>query len=181
MARRTPQFERTVENVERDHRAAEMRARGMTYEQIAQAMGIKSRQGAWEMVHRALSEVPKESTERLLALELAKLDHMERQVHAVLARKHLQIAASGRVVLFNGEPVEDDEVAMKAVDRLLKISQRRARLLGLEAPTRVNLGVNEEQVELVLGALSAALALVPVKYREPARLSLITSLRAVEA
>ncbi len=35
--------------------------------------------------------------------------------------------------------IEDSELALKIIDRLLKIQERRAKLLGLEAPAKVDM------------------------------------------
>jgi hypothetical protein len=55
----------------------------------------------------------------------------------ILDKQHVAISASGKVVYNDGEPVLDDSVALKAVDSLVKVQGRRAKLLGLDAPTRV--------------------------------------------
>jgi hypothetical protein len=144
MVHRVPQFERNTETIERDHRAAEMRARGMTYPQIGAQFGV-TRQAAHQMVQRAIADIPTEGGETIKSMELMKLDAIERRAYLVANSKHPVVSASGkivkRVVDQDGslveQELEDDGPVLKALDTLLKVQERRARLLGLNAPTNV--------------------------------------------
>ena len=53
-----------------------------------------------------------------------------------MTKEHVAFGASGKVVTLDGVPVEDDSPVMKAIDGLLKVADRRAKLLGLNAPTK---------------------------------------------
>jgi hypothetical protein len=127
---------------ERDNRAAGMKLSGLTYEQIADDLGI-SRTTAFEAVERAMKAVPFEEADTLRKIELAHLDKAQSKALEILEKQHVAISASGKVVYTQakdgkpGEPVLDDSVALKAVDSLVKVQGRRAKLLGLDAPTRV--------------------------------------------
>ena len=121
---------------ERDNRAAGMKLSGLTYEQIADDLGI-SRTTAFEAVERAMKAVPFEEADTLRKIELAHLDKAQSKALEILDKQHVAISASGKVVYNDGEPVLDDSVALKAVDSLVKVQGRRAKLLGLDAPTRV--------------------------------------------
>lgn len=127
---------RLPETVLRDDEAAGLRAKGWTYPEIAQSFGV-SDYGAFKMVQRALQGKPSGNVEAARKREEEKLDILEERAYEILNKRHLQVAASGKIVTWEGEPVEDDTVALKAVETLLKVSQRRARLLGLDAPTSV--------------------------------------------
>jgi hypothetical protein len=50
----------------------------------------------------------------------------------------------------DGEPVLDDAPVLAAIDRLLRIQERRARLLGLDAPTRSRIEVVDDDVARML-------------------------------
>lgn len=126
-------FVRTPENMERDHEAAMLRSRRKTYAQIGEHFGV-SKPAAYQMVQRAIGEIPKEATVELIALELAKFDHLEQKYYEIMERFHPHISASGQVI-----EIENDDPTMKAMEGLLKISDRRAKLLGLNAPTRTEL------------------------------------------
>lgn len=95
-------------------KALELRKEGETFEAIAQKAGYKSKQAAWDAVRRALAEVIREPAEELIRLDLERLD-------AMWGVNYLN--AQG------GDPV--------ALQACLKIMERRARLLGLDAPQKM--------------------------------------------
>jgi len=106
--------ERTEEQARIDTEALKLRSRGFTYQQIADSMGV-SKQGAWDRVKRALADIPREAAEEYRALECERLD-------ALLAVATHQ-ALTGKRSLF-------------AIDRCIMIMDRRAKLLGLDAPIK---------------------------------------------
>jgi hypothetical protein len=99
--------------------ALQLRAAGASYQQIADQLGHKSASNAVQDVTRALEVLARQGRRTppgiTLALELERLDTAERAVN--------QIRANARA---------DPELALRAVDRILRISDRRARLLGLD-------------------------------------------------
>ena len=107
---------RAVIAAERRARALELRKSGATFEEIGAEIGI-SAQAAHKVVWRALTDMntlAEGEAAELRGLELARLD-------ALLAAVWTE-ATSGN---------------LPAVDRALKIGERRARLLGLDAPAKV--------------------------------------------
>lgn len=97
--------------VDRQRQALELRRRGLSYARIAQHLDYASASGAHQAVQRGLTTTLQEPADDLRNLELARLDAM----HQALWPR----AVKGNVW---------------AVDRVLSIMQRRARLLGLDAP-----------------------------------------------
>jgi hypothetical protein len=89
------------------------------------------------------------------ALESERLDFLWRTVMQVLSRTHY-IVSNGRLVTMNGEPMRDDDPALRAVAALLQIQQRRAKLHGLDAPKQVEV-VTIDAVEAEIRRLSAEL------------------------
>lgn len=102
-----------VERAERDARAVQLRAEGATYRQIAAALGVDLHT-AHTAVQRAIAAVPVENVDTLRAVEGEHLDAL---------RAALIPAA-----------VAGDE---KAAAVLVRISDRRSRLFGLDAPITV--------------------------------------------
>lgn len=97
---------------ETKYRAVELRKAGATYQQIGDQLGI-TKQSAHEAVTAAMRETAQATAETaadVIQLELARLDQMLTGLWGQ-ARQ--------------GVPV--------AVDRVLRIMERRARLLGLDA------------------------------------------------
>lgn len=102
-----------------------MRAAGQKWETIADELGYATRGAACNDVARALAERITEQNDagdQLRELELEHLDVLRRRL--------------GKLI----ENDADDEVALKAIDRLIKISERRSKLQGLDAPVKVEQG-----------------------------------------
>ena len=117
---------RGIAGAERDAEAARLRAQGLAYREIAEALGYSDASGAYKSVQRALSAVPAEAVAELRAVEAARLDELTRRAWAVANKTHPVVAANGRVVEGpNGEPLIDDGPVLHALDRLLKIAERR--------------------------------------------------------
>lgn len=125
----------TARYAERDAMATAMRAEGKTYETIAAALGYANRMSAYRAVQRVLQATVQEAGDELRALELERLDRMYEAALDVLKKKHLA-HSQGRVITLDGVPLEDDGPVLSAIDRLLKIQERRAKLHGLDAPTK---------------------------------------------
>jgi len=88
----------------------------LDFDAIAQQVGYANRSGAWKAVVRLVESRAAESVKDadvIIAMEVERLDAM---LMAVWAK-----AKKGDVA---------------AVDRVLKIQERRAKLLGLDAPTK---------------------------------------------
>lgn len=114
-----------------------MRARNHTYQEIADALGYGDRANAYRAVQKALAAVPVEAVEELRRLHMARLDYLATQALAVLEREHLTISQGGRIVTDDdGRQILDDGPVLAALDRLLRIQERQAKLMGLDAPSR---------------------------------------------
>lgn len=155
---RNGRYIRTPETVERDARAADLRAKALTYQQIADELGFADKKGAQRAVERAIEAVIREPGEAVLHFELERLDAelrrldgLEVKARAVLNARHITVS-NGRVIHHpdTGDPMEDDGPVLQAIDRLLKIEdarrrngERRAKLTGIEAALKVDATVHE--------------------------------------
>jgi len=98
---------------EREVACLELRKAGLTYAAIGERLGI-SESGAWRAVNRALDRLMDkigEEAESVRTLELQRLDDL----------------------LENLWPYRHKPAY---TDRILRVMERRARLLGLDAPTK---------------------------------------------
>jgi|SRR5579859_2329870 len=139
MARPTKAQRVTI--VQRRAAAVTMRQQGADWQTIADKLGYKTRGAACQDVNRALEQAVAEqatSVEALRQQELNRLDELWADAYAILKRRHLTVN-QGRVILDpdTGEKLRDDAPRLQAIDRLLKIQERRAKYLGLDAPTKV--------------------------------------------
>jgi hypothetical protein len=144
-------------NVTRDAEALGFRAMGWTFERIASEMGYANRSGAQKAVERAIASSVRETTDEAKILILADLREAKRHAWAVLERRHLTVS-NGRVVRhFVGierdedgierldpdgktipvfEDMEDDGPVLAAIDRITRIDQEIAKILGAYAPVK---------------------------------------------
>ncbi|MET8278264.1 hypothetical protein [Micromonospora sp. NPDC005174] len=120
--------------------AVAMRLTGASFQQIADKLGYNSRGAACQDVGRALEASVAEQTRAVEAYreeELQRLDLLMEEAWRVLRRQHVTVS-HGRVIRDEGtdEPLLDDGPVLAAIDRVLKIQERRAKFLGLDAPQR---------------------------------------------
>jgi hypothetical protein len=107
---------------------------GKTFEEIAKEIGYAGKQGAYDAVRRSLVEIIREPAEALVKLDLERLD--------VLWQIQYLNAQGG------------DVAAMSAC---MKIMERRAKLLGLDAPEKREIAVVDAPMEQVEKRLSELL------------------------
>ena len=124
-----------VENAEKEAHALRLRKQGLTYEQIAAELGMHDRSGARKIVQRALDKTIQEPADELRRLEVERLDAL------LVAMWPAAEAGKGY-----------------AVDRCLAIMDRRAKLLGLDAPARKIVEVvTEDAVDAAIRELEGQL------------------------
>jgi preprotein translocase subunit SecD len=132
--RATNNQSRRVAAHDRQLRALELRKAGATYQVIAEQLGYAQAKGAYKAVASALKLTLREPAEELRELEVARLDAM-------------------LLVLWRRVQAGDE----KAVDRVLRIMERRARLLGLDAPTNTKVELTLEDIDREIERLEAEL------------------------
>jgi hypothetical protein len=118
LGRNSPTAQRRIEAKERALKALELRKKGMRYEQIAQQLGYSRRGNAHKAVMKEIELLAKECREeaaQVRDLELQRLDALYLVAYA---------------------EVEDGNIP--AIDRCLRIMERRAKLLGLDAAEKVD-------------------------------------------
>lgn len=114
------------ERARKQEKALRLRTMRVSYDEIARQCGYASRGAAHSAVKAALAAIPREAGKELRISELEGLDIAERALARSLARGDL-----------------------RAIDRMLKIKDMRAKLTGLYDET-TDTGV--EEVSAVLGA-----------------------------
>lgn len=126
-----PRPKLTVEQVERRVRACEMRRQGMSYEQIARAMGI-TQPAAWRLVKRALDRMQVESADAVIKIESTRIDHAIQRIQ---------------------QGIDDGDPA--AIGALVKLMDRRAKMLGLDAAQRIEMRSTDAADGPAWGGLAA--------------------------
>lgn len=117
----------------RSARVVELKNEGLTFREIADQLGV-SLGTVWKDFDRALERVMEPNVNAYRADAHARLVKVREVVEDVINRRHLVVSASGRVAVDEDEnPLEDDGVVLAAANQLIRIDEREAKLLGLDA------------------------------------------------
>jgi hypothetical protein len=115
--------ENIPEVAEKWAKALALRTAGATFDQIARQLGYASPSGAYEAVMSALKATLREPAESVRVMEVERLD-----------RLMLGLWKAATATATATDPRGPD---LESLDRVLKIMDRRAKLLGLDAPQKV--------------------------------------------
>lgn len=108
------------ELIDKERQAIELRRAGATFDDIAKALGYATPQGAYLAYHRALKRTLVEAgADDMRELELDRLDRLQRAVWSRALQGDIQ-----------------------AINTALKILDRRAKYLGLDAPIKSEVKVD---------------------------------------
>lgn len=135
-------------------RMLELRVRGWSFPRCADELGIT--QGyAFKLYKQAMTQIIEPGVHAVRDLELVRLDGLVEECYTILGQEHYAVSggkvvrdfmtdADGKIELDNEEQaklvrIRDYSIRLATMDRLLKIGERRARLLGLDAPTKTAL------------------------------------------
>jgi hypothetical protein len=116
---------RRIEAAEKHVEALQLRKAGATYQQIADTLGY-SVAGAEKAVKTALADMKHEPAQELIILERARLDALLMGIWSQAVKGN-----------------------QGAIDRALRIMERRAKLLGLDAPVKTDMTVNTWEDKVV--------------------------------
>jgi len=106
--------QRRLRAIERQRQALELRKAGVAFDEIARTLGYAGPSSAYRAVMSALKRTLQEPADEVRKLELARLDRAQRTAWERMLQGDLD-----------------------ALGKVLKIMERRAKLLGLEAPTKI--------------------------------------------
>lgn len=140
---------RQAATAQRRAAAIRLRLEGKSYEDIATELGYSNRASACKDITRATEAAILEQragVEVLREQELMRLDALWQEVWRVLKTEHFVLHQGGVVEIEQGEQlvrVIDDGPVLAAIDRLLKIQERRSKYLGLDAPVRHEVTIDE--------------------------------------
>ena len=135
----TPHKQPDPELIEKQLRVLELRKAGLTWEAIAAEVGYADHSGAVYAFRAAIKRVLQVPAEEVRSLEMERLDKLWEAVYSK--------AALGDIA---------------AITAALKIMERRSRLQGLDAPTKISQEVTtwagDESIDRAVRELAATLA-----------------------
>jgi hypothetical protein len=108
---------RAADTVVQDWRAWELRCQHLTYREIGAELGIDP-STAYDAVQRAAQMIPTEGAAGMKQAMQEEMDRMSRHLWGVVERQQ-----------------SDNGPGLQAIAQLLRVQERKARLLGLDAPT----------------------------------------------
>jgi len=154
---------RSIKDRDRDARAVELRRRHLNYQQIATEMGYADKSGAYLAVQRGLADQCGEASAEVRQLELERLDDIARGFQRIFATRHYVVSVgAGKVVMDPakpGVPLVDDAPVIQAGLALLRVMERRAKYLGLDAPAQSRVEViSETTVDAEIKRLESEMA-----------------------
>ncbi len=152
-------------------RALELRKAGASYRAIGRELDISEAQAHRDVkaALAKLAELEQASAEEYRTMELLRLDGLALAASRILTSPH-PLVSGGKVLSgFTGKGMAigltDDGPKLAAIDRLLRISESRRKLLGLDAPAKVAPvnpdGTPYETQQQVIGIVMGLLAPYP--------------------
>lgn len=130
MAKARHTAQRDIDATQKATLALELRKTGLTLDEIARQCGYANRGGACRAIKRELDRIPVED-----AVDLRKLEYMRlEQLTSIIFPVVVVDVDTPEDDKEEKKPVKKTKVNLFAVDRLLAISERRAKLMGLDTP-----------------------------------------------
>lgn len=123
--------------------AARLKALGHPLEDIAESFGWFTEDGVpdtprvSQAIRTHLASLYRFTVDEMKVIELQSLDELEYRLWKLLDDQHVVIS-QGRIVRDeNGDPVPDSRFILETVDRIDKIKDKRAKMMGLYAASKI--------------------------------------------
>lgn len=128
--------------------AVSMVGEGKTFREIGEHLGV-SKAYAHRLFHAGLERIPAENVHAYRERQLQDIE-LARSVVLEILGAHAVVVQNGKVVkpitgldengdFEFGEPVEDSAAYLAAIDRLVKLSEREAAILGSDAERKLHM------------------------------------------
>jgi hypothetical protein len=178
---RNGKFARSLKTAERDHDALALKVKGWSLQKIASELGYASRGAVSTAIRRAFRDLPLAGVEDEKRLDLERIDRLIESAWEVMEREHVaysngqvirrrtgeaeldeagleRLDDKGRTIPLY-EEVLDDGPLLASIDRIRSLLERRAKIIGYDAPARSRIEViTEDVVDAELKALAEEIA-----------------------
>lgn len=130
--------------------AFQLRARSRTLGEIARQLGYVDASHVRKALKRHIDATVGPAAAEYRREMDAQLDEMQQAAVEVLERRHYTISNGAPVYLGEGtdQPLEDDGPVLSAIRTILSVQERRAKLWGLDAPTKVQAEVRNVKITI---------------------------------
>jgi hypothetical protein len=142
--------------------AARLKAVGWPAEDIAEKFGWYTDDGTpdtnrvFTAIRAHLSSMYRFTVDEMKIIELESLDQLEYRLWRILDEEHV-VVSQGRVVRDeNGNPLPDNRFVLETIDRIDKIKDKRAKMLGLYAPAKLEV-ISIDRIEQEISKLEQQL------------------------
>jgi DNA-binding Lrp family transcriptional regulator len=132
------EFEHSIENARLDTEAAELRSKGWGYQRIADHLGV-SVSTAHNRVRRAIARVPVQTVTEWRSEELVLLESAMKRMLLIM-RTDYPVVRAGAIVKGRFDPRPN----IQAAEELRRLSESRRKLLGTDAPAKIDVTVDDK-------------------------------------
>jgi len=174
-------FTRSLKTAQRDHDALNLKVKGWSLQRIANELGYASKGAVHDGIRRAFQDIPMPEAADEKRLDLERIDRLIEAAWEVLEREHVAYS-NGQVIrrrtggveldehgaerlddkgrtMPEYEEVLDDGPLLASIDRIRTLLERRAKIIGYDAPARSRIEViTEDVVDAELKALTEEIA-----------------------
>lgn len=171
--------------------AARLKALGTPLEDIAEGFGWFNEDGLPDTsrvataIRAHLASMYRFTVDEMKVIELQSLDELEYRLWKLLDGQHVVIS-QGRIVRDeNGDPVPDSRFILETADRIQKVKDQRAKMMGLYAPAKIEV-ISIDRIEQEISKLEQQLLQAELPAPSPSSpapsgtVQSITSLPAVD-
>jgi hypothetical protein len=153
-----------VARAERDAQACRLRTQGWSFQEIADKLGFGHRSGARDAIRKVLLETLQAPADELRAEELLLFRRVIREAFGVVENPPPMVDRAGKPVVLEGDDgkpyaVPDANAVTGALQVILKASDARRAMMGLNAPARkitASLTLQEAQELAISNGVPAA-------------------------
>jgi hypothetical protein len=174
-----PDHPRMLQARLRERQALDLRARGVDINGIAEQLGVQPR-GARDILKRAIAALryddDSEAQKERRAMLQARLDLRRLEAARVAGRRHLVLYQGQPVTVTDDQgvprPVDDDEVKLRALDRLRDCDHDEAALWGLNAASKFeHTGAEGGAIDVNVWAQAQLVQLAEVRLLHPEQMA----------
>lgn len=131
---------------------------GTTQEELAERHGIHQTRVS-QIIRAVQAAIPPEDVAERRQRVLDVLNVVGQEMAAIMDTPPAQAYSNGRPMENpDGSPILDYSTRMAAADRLVKLTERQSKLLGLDAAQQVDVHVSEQAKQAAASAAADALA-----------------------